>query len=144
MSLSVSYDDNNIFAKILRGEIPNSTVYEDDEVLCFMDLFPQAPGHCLIIPKKEKATNFLTATPETLAMLMERSQKIARAMVKALKPDGFRIIQFNGTVAGQTVFHLHFHILPIYENQPLKPHGSKPADLDELSHLAQKIAAAIE
>ncbi|MCI5045397.1 MAG: HIT family protein, partial [Aquisalinus sp.] len=110
-----AYDPENIFAKIIRGEIPNTTVYEDDDVLSFMDLFPQSEGHTLVIPKNVQAVNFLDIDAETLGVLIQRTQMIAKAVNQALDPEGIRIVQFNGEAAGQTVFHLHFHIIPMWQ-----------------------------
>lgn len=144
MSLDGTYDDNNIFAKILRGEMPAVKVYEDDVVLAFMDLFPQSRGHTLVMPKGVKARNLLDLPPEKVGPLMERVQKVARAVEKALTPDGVAIVQFNGAPAGQTVFHLHVHIIPRFEGAKLAghSHGNK-ADPAELDALAKQIAAAI-
>ena len=144
MSLAGSYDDNNIFAKILRGEAPAVKVYEDDVVLAFMDLFPQSRGHTLVMPKGVKARNMLDLPPEKVGPLMERVQKVARAVEKTLQPDGVAIVQFNGAPAGQTVFHLHVHIIPRYEGAKLAghSHGDK-ADIPQLEALAKEIGAAI-
>lgn len=139
-----SYDPDNIFAKILRGDIPCAKVFEDDVVLAFMDIFPQSEGHTLVIPKKARATMLLDIDADDLKVLMERVQKVARAVEKALKPDGFRIVQFNGAEAGQTVFHIHFHIIPAYAGRPLGQHAAgKAADPARLAELAAKIAAAL-
>lgn len=144
MSLAGAYDDNNLFAKILRGEIPAVKVYEDADVLAFMDLFPQARGHVLVVPKDVRARNILELAPEKIAPLMERTQAIAKAVVKALQPDGFSIVQFNGAPAGQTIFHLHVHIIPRYEGQRLAGHSHQnKADIAELTSLASKISAAL-
>jgi histidine triad (HIT) family protein len=144
MSLTGQYDGANIFAKILRGEAPCIKVYEDDDVLCFMDIFPQSQGHCLVIPKQTDARNLLEFPAERLGVLFARVQTIAKAVVKALSPDGVVVTQFNGAPAGQTVFHLHVHIIPRYQNLPLQPHHQgKPADMDVLKSQAQRIAAAL-
>ena len=134
-----AYDNDNIFAKILRGEIPNTTVYEDSYVLSFMDIFPQSEGHTLVIPKKSQAVNFLDISKDDLATLIKRTQKIAKAVNEALEPDGIRIIQFNGEAAGQSVFHIHFHIIPIWQDRQMKPHGSQPAENEALQKLADRI-----
>ena len=123
----MSYDDNNIFAKILRGEIPCVRVYEDDQTLAFMDVMPQAPGHVLVIPKTP-SRNLLDADPKVLAALMPVVQKIANAVQQAFDADGITISQFNEPAAGQTVFHLHFHIIPRHEGAALKPHSGKMTD----------------
>ncbi|MGD9966406.1 MAG: HIT family protein [Hyphomonadaceae bacterium] len=144
MSLHGSYDDNNLFAKILRGEIPAVKVYEDDDVLAFMDIYPQTRGHLLIVPKNVKARNLLELAPERVAPLMQRVHKLAIAAEKALKPDGLAVVQFNGAPAGQTIFHLHFHIIPRYEGKALAGHGhSNRADIAELQQIAAAIAAAL-
>ena len=105
------YDDNNIFAKILRGEIPSHRVYEDDKVVAFMDVMPQAEGHTLVVPKAP-SRNILDADPATLAALIPVVQKVAIAAKKAFDADGITILQFNEAPAGQSVFHLHFHVVP--------------------------------
>ena len=138
------YDSDNIFAKIIRGDLPCVKVYEDASILAFMDIFPQSEGHALVIPKNAKATMLFDIDPDDLKTLIEGVQKVAKAVDKALEPDGVRIIQFNGPEAGQTVFHIHFHIIPIYAGKPMRPHaGGTPADTAVLSALASKIAAAI-
>ena len=143
MSLDGAYDDGNIFAKILRGEIPSARVYEDDHVLAFMDAFPQSRGHTLVILKEAKARNLLDVEPEPLQHLVAGVQRLARAVRAALNPDGIVVTQFNGALAGQTVFHLHFHIIPRWEDKPLARHGGGMADVEELKVLAAKIAAKI-
>lgn len=144
MSLHGSYDDNNLFAKILRDEIPAVKVYEDDDTLAFMDIFPQTRGHLLVVPKNVRARNFLELPPERVGSLMERVQRLAVAVEKALKPDGVAITQFNGEDAGQTIFHLHVHIIPRYAGQRLAGHGhNKQADIAELQKIAADIAARL-
>ena len=144
MSLHGSYDDNNLFAKILRGEIPAVKVYEDDETLAFMDIFPQTRGHFLIVPKNVRARNFLELPNERAGPLMARVHLLAIAAEKALKPDGVTVTQFNGEAAGQTVFHLHWHIIPRYAGQRLAGHShNKQADIAELQQIASEIAAAL-
>ncbi len=143
MSLYGEYDPDNIFGKILRGEIPCIKVYEDDVVLAFMDVFPQSEGHTLVIPKATGTRNFLELPAEHVGPYMERVQKVANAVVKGLTPDGVVITQFNGEVAGQTVFHLHFHIIPRRDGEPIGRHASgEMANTDELKQLAEKIQAA--
>ena len=134
----MTYDPNNIFAKILRGEIPCHKIYEDDHTLAFMDVMPQVEGHCLVIPKSP-SRGLLDADPKTFAHLMATVQKVARAAVKATNAEGFQIRQFNEGAGGQTVFHLHFHILPMKEGMPLKPHTGKMADHVELAAMANTI-----
>ena len=144
MSLTGEYDGANIFGKILRGEAPCVKIYEDGDVLAFMDVFPQSQGHCLVVPKNTTARNLLDFPPGRLGPLFAAVQKISGAVVKALKPDGVIVQQFNGAPAGQTVFHLHVHIIPRYENLPLqKHHGGKIADMDVLREQAARIAAAL-
>ena len=144
--MSVSFNDpDNIFAKILRGEIPAVTVWEDDHVLAFMDVFPQSEGHVLIISKTSTARTLLEIELDALARLTAAVQRTARAVEKALQPDGFQIMQFNGEAGGQTVFHLHFHIIPRWSDRPMKGHGHAPmADADVLRALADRIAAALD
>jgi histidine triad (HIT) family protein len=144
MSLDGVYDDQNIFAKIVRGEAPAVKIYEDHAVLAFMDVFPQSRGHCLVVSKTSRARNLLDVEPEALCKLMSDVQRIARAVAAALNPDGVVITQFNGSVAGQTVFHLHVHVIPRWAGQPLKGHAhGQMADLGELKALAEQIAAKI-
>ncbi|MCF6274754.1 MAG: HIT family protein [Robiginitomaculum sp.] len=142
MSIKGSYDPDNIFAKILRGEMPCVKVYEDEHTLGFMDVFPQSRGHMLVIHKTEQARNLLDVSTEGMAHIMESVQKLARAAEQALSPDGIIITQFNGAPAGQTVFHLHVHIIPKYEGD-LKLHASGGmADMDELAAIAELIKSA--
>jgi histidine triad (HIT) family protein len=144
MSLHGAYDDDNLFARILRGEIPSVKVYEDDEVLAFMDIFPQARGHVLVVPKGVRARNFLELPADKVAPLMQRVHTLTIATAKALKPDGITVTQFNGAPAGQTIFHLHVHIIPRYEGVRLAGHGhSNKADIAELEAIAAQIAAAL-
>jgi histidine triad (HIT) family protein len=143
MSLHGEYDDANIFAKLLRGEIPSINITEDEHTLAFMDAFPQARGHCLVVSKWSKARNILEIEPEALEQVMVQVQRVSRAVVKALNPDGFVVTQYNGSSAGQTVFHLHVHIIPRWEGEPLGRHGGNMADPDELKALANQIAAAL-
>jgi histidine triad (HIT) family protein len=144
MSLDGTYDDGNIFAKILRGEIPSARVFEDEHVFAFMDVFPQARGHTLVIPKHSQARNLLDEEPAVLSELILGVQRVARAVRAALNPDALVITQFNGAVAGQTVYHLHFHIIPRWEGVALGRHASGAmADPAELKALAEQIAAKI-
>ncbi|MFZ5669938.1 MAG: HIT family protein [Pseudomonadota bacterium] len=144
MSLDGAYDDGNIFARIIRGEAPSVKVWEDEAVLVFMDVFPQAKGHTLVVHKASRARNLLEAEPATLAAVMAAAQKTARAIKAALKPDGIVVTQFNGAPAGQTVFHLHVHIIPRWEGLPLGRHAGDMADVEELKALAARIAGALE
>ncbi len=143
MSLEGTYDPDNIFAKILRAEMPAARVFEDDHVLSFMDVFPQAKGHTLVIPKHSTARNFLDEAPEVIGPLMLGAQRVAKAVRAALNPDGIVITQFNGAPAGQTVFHLHVHIIPRWEGVALGRHGQGMADMEKLKVLAAQIAAKI-
>ncbi|MEW5684397.1 MAG: HIT family protein [Pseudomonadota bacterium] len=143
MSLDGTYDAGNIFAKILRGEAPSVRVYEDDHVLAFMDVFPQARGHTLVIPKHSTARNFLEEAPEIVGPLMLGVQRVAKAVRAALRPDGIMVSQFNGAPAGQTVYHLHFHIIPRWEGEPLGRHAEGMADIEELKALAASISSQI-
>ncbi|MEX0280422.1 MAG: HIT family protein [Arenibacterium sp.] len=137
----MSYDPDNIFAKILRGEIPSTRVYEDDDTLVFMDIMPRADGHCLVIPKTP-CRNLLDASPEQLSAVMQTTQKVANAAMKALDAGGVTIQQFNEAVGGQEVFHLHFHILPHHEGVSLRPPG-KMGDMEEIAAIAAKISAEL-
>jgi histidine triad (HIT) family protein len=138
----MSYDSSNIFGKILRGEIPAHKVYEDDAALVMMDIFPQSRGHTLVIPKAP-SRNLLDADPAALATLMPVVQKVAKAVKHATGADGVRVAQFNEAAAGQTVFHLHFHVIPAYDGVPLGAHAGGKADDAELAALAKAIAAAL-
>ncbi len=140
--MTSAYDTNNIFAKILRGEIPSVKVYEDDDTLAFMDVMPQAPGHLLVVPKAG-SRNILDADPAVLAKTIAVVQKLAVAAKEAFDADGVYVAQFNEPAAGQTVFHLHFHIVPRNEGEPLKPHSGVMADGDVLKAHAEKIKAAL-
>lgn len=138
------YDRDNIFGKMIRGEIPATKVFEDDTVLAIMDIFPQSKGHVLVIPKAE-SRNLLDADPATLAAAIPYVQRLAKAVKTALKPDGIRIVQFNEAPAGQSVFHLHFHVIPVYEGVAVGRHGEDGrADDQELTEQAAAIAAALE
>jgi len=140
MNLHHPYNNENIFAKIIAGNIPSVTLYEDDDILSFMDVFPQSPGHALVISKTAKAVNILDIDANRLQQIILHVQKIAAAIEKSLKPDGIRIAQFNGSAAGQTVFHLHFHIIPVFEKSEITPHfDDGQADINELKKLAEKI-----
>ena len=140
MTLHAAYDPDNIFAKIIQGDMPSIKVMEDDIALAFMDVFPQAEGHTLVIPKQVQARNFLDLPTEHVGAYMERVQTVARAVEKAMTPDGLVVSQFNGAPAGQTVFHLHFHIIPRWEGQSLRGHAAgQMADMGDLENIAQKI-----
>ena len=137
-----SYDTNNIFAKILRGELPAHKVFEDDKVLSFLDIMPRAPGHTLVIPKAAART-FLDIGPDDLAHLIKATQKIARAAVAVFAADGLTLQQFNEQAGGQMVFHLHFHVIPRKNGVALKPPLSVKEEPAVLSDQALKLAAAL-
>ena len=136
------YDPNNIFAKILRGEIPCVTVYEDAKTLAFMDVMPEGEGHVLVVPK-EPAENILDLSPDGLTAMMAATQKVAKAVDKALKPGGILLKQYNRAPAGQSVFHVHFHIVPRHEGVPLAPHGKVMVQATVLEPIAAKIRSAL-
>lgn len=144
MSLDGPYDAENVFAKIIRGDLPAAKVYENAQVLAFMDVFPQSRGHTLVVSKKSRARNLLDVESDVLSHMILDVQRVAKAIRAALKPDGLVLTQFNGALAGQTVFHLHFHLIPRYEGQPLRAHsGGGMADPAELAEIARLIAADI-
>ena len=138
----MTYDLNNIFAKILRGEIPCHKIYEDEHTLAFMDVMPQVDGHCLVLPKVG-SRNLLDADPVVLSHVLATTQKMARAAMKAFNADGVQIRQYNEEAAGQTVFHLHFHILPIMAGESLWTHTGKMADHALLAKHAENIRSAL-
>lgn len=139
----MKYDDTNVFAKILRGELPAHTVYEDDDTLALMDIMPRSDGHCLVIPKKP-SRNIFDVDADSLAAVMRTVQKLSHAVMKAF-PDagGLNIQQFNEAVGGQEVFHLHFHVLPRYAGVALKPPASAIEKPEVLAANAEKIRAAL-
>ncbi len=140
--MSTAYDDANVFAKILRGELPAHRLYEDADTLAIMDIMPRGDGHCLVLPKKP-ARNILDVGPASLAAVMHTTQKLARAAVKAFDADGVTVQQFNEKAGGQIVFHLHVHIIPRFEGIALKPHTGQMEKPEVLSANAEKIRAAI-
>ena len=137
----MSYDDQNIFARILRGELPEIKVYEDDQVLAFMDIMPQAEGHTLVIPKLPAVT-LLDLTPEAAAYTIQIVQKVAKAMETALDAKGIVLMQLSGVAAGQTVPHVHFHLIPSSIHE-LGRHAAQMGDQEEIASLAEKIKAAL-
>jgi histidine triad (HIT) family protein len=139
----MAYDQNNIFAKVLRGEIPCHKIYEDEDTLVFLDIMPRTEGHALVITK-EKACDLFDIKPEALAKLMAVVQKLAPKIKEAVGADGVLIQQFNGAAAGQTVFHLHVHIIPRKEGEALKPHAGQMADQAELATTAEEIRKKLE
>lgn len=138
----MAYDQGNIFAKILRGEIPAVKIYEDDKTLAFMDVMPEAEGHVLVVPK-EAAEDILSLSSEGLTAMMATVQKIARAVDKALTPGGILIKQYNRAPAGQSVFHIHFHIVPRWEGVPMAPHGKVMVEAARLEPIAAKIRSEL-
>jgi len=137
-----SYDPNNIFAKILRGELPCHKVYEDEKAFAFLDIMPRAPGHTLVLPKAP-ARNILDVAPDDLAHVAKVTQKIAQAGMKAFAADGITVQQFNEGAGGQVVFHLHVHVIPRHEGVALKPPASFKEEPDALKEHAAKLAAAL-
>ena len=140
--MSVAYDPNNIFAKILRGEMPCHKVYEDDVALAFMDIMPRGEGHVLVIPKVP-ARGLLDMPPDALGPYMQRVQKVAAAVKAGMKADGLTIQQFNESAGGQVVFHIHFHVIPRWEGVALRPHSGQMEKPEVLAVHAEKIRAAL-
>ena len=138
----MAYDKNNIFAKILGGEIPNVKVYEDAKTLAFMDVMPEAEGHVLVVPK-EAAENVLELSADGMAAMMATTQRVAKAVDKALQPDGILLKQYNREAAGQSVFHVHFHIVPRRDGVPMAPHGKVMVQAATLEPIAAKIRSAL-
>ena len=136
------YDSQNIFAKILRGEIPCVKVFEDARTLAFMDVMPEADGHVLVVPR-EDAETILDLSPEGVAAMMATTQKVAKAVDRALSPDGILLKQYNRPAAGRSVFHVHFHIVPRWEDVPLAPHGKVMVEAAKLEPTAAKIRRAL-
>lgn len=139
--MAAAYDENNVFAKILRGEIPSHKVYEDDVALAIMDIMPRAEGHVLVIPKVP-ARGLLDIEPDALSALVTRVQHVARAAKAAFQADGLTLQQFNESAGGQVIFHLHFHILPRFDGVSLRPPGTM-GDNEKLKAQAEKIRAAL-
>jgi histidine triad (HIT) family protein len=137
-----NYDPNNIFAKILRGELPSYKVYEDDKALAFLDIMPRSPGHTLVLPKAP-ARNILDVGADDLAHVMTVAQKISKAIMIAFECDGITIQQFNEGAGGQVVFHLHVHVIPRKTGVAMKPPASEKEKPDVLAEHAKKLAAAI-
>jgi histidine triad (HIT) family protein len=138
-----SYDPNNIFAKILRGELPSYKIYEDDKAMAFLDIMPRAPGHALVLPKAP-ARNILDINPEDLAHVMKVAQKIAQASMQAFGAQGVTIQQFNEGAGGQVVFHLHVHVIPRHDGVPMKPPATYKEKPEVLAGHAGKLAAALK
>ncbi|MER8413699.1 HIT family protein [Mesorhizobium sp. M1342] len=138
-----AYDTDNIFAKILRGEIPSHRVYEDEAVIAFMDVMPQGPGHTLVVPKA-RSRNLLDADPSIFGHLLSVVQKVALAVKKAFGADGVTIMQFNEPASGQTVYHLHVHVIPRFDGIPLKSHTGGMEKPEVLTENAEKIRTALK
>jgi histidine triad (HIT) family protein len=138
-----AYDPNNIFAKILRGELPAHRVYEDDRALAFLDIMPRAPGHTLVIPKNP-ARNILDIDSDDLGYVATIAQRIARAQMQAFGADGITVQQFNESAGGQVVFHLHIHVIPRLDGVAMKPPASEMAKPEDLAAAAEKIRAALK
>jgi histidine triad (HIT) family protein len=139
---SPAYDPANLFAKIIAGEIPAHRVYEDTIAVAFMDIMPQGPGHTLVVPKAG-ARNLLDADPASFGATLAVVQKVARAVKAAFDAPGVVVMQFNEPAAGQTIFHLHFHVIPRFEDVPLRPHAGEPEKPEVLAAHAEKIKAAL-
>jgi histidine triad (HIT) family protein len=139
----MAYDPNNIFAKIVRGEAPCFKVYEDAHTLAFMDIMPQAEGHTLVIPK-EGAESIFDLSPEGAAAMIKTTKKVAPAVQEVTGAPGILLAQLNGQAAGQTVFHIHMHVIPRWSGLDLKLHARETANFEQLKALAAKIAAAVK
>ena len=139
----MAYDNDNIFAKILRGEADAHVVLDEEHCLAFMDLMPQSPGHTLIIPR-EPVENIFDLSADGLSVLIATTQRVARAVKAAFQPAGVMILQLNGADAGQTVFHIHFHVIPRYPGEGLTLHARSIADAVELSEHAARIRTALQ
>jgi histidine triad (HIT) family protein len=137
-----AYDDKNIFARILRGDLPSHRVYEDDQVVAFMDVMPQGKGHTLVVPRAP-SRNIFDADPAVLGTSMAIVQKIARAVKEAFEADGVTVLQFNEAASGQSVFHLHFHVIPRFEGVPLERHRGEMEKPEVLAANAEKVKAAL-
>lgn len=140
--MQAEYDTNNIFARILRGELPCFKIYEDADAIAFMDIMPQADGHALVVPK-EAAVDLFGLSEHGAAAAIRATQIVARAVREAFQPDGMVITQFNGAAAGQTVPHVHFHIVPRYADQTLRGHARERQQMDVLKQHAERVIAAL-
>jgi len=139
----MAYDDQNIFTRILRGEMPAFSVYETENCLAFLDVMPQADGHTLVLPKAPAETLF-DLDKNSAANLINSVQHVARGVRDAFTPDGIKLMQFNGTAAGQTVFHVHIHIVPCYDDRPLRRHARGMAEPETLEEHAERIRSALK
>jgi Diadenosine tetraphosphate (Ap4A) hydrolase and other HIT family hydrolases len=144
MSLYGEYDPGNVFARILRGELPCHRIYEDDDVLAFLDAYPQAPGHTLIIPKDGQARNLLELDDRAIKPLFSCAKRLMKVIVAELEPVGVQLLQFNGGDGGQSVFHVHIHLVPRWKGQPLGLHAQTPGDAAELSKLAERLRNRVD
>ncbi len=138
----MAYDSGNIFARILRGEIPAYRVHEDEHTVAFLDLMPQADGHTLVVPRAD-AENLFDLDPDMAAAVIRTGQRVARAQMRAFRADGVTLMQFNGPAAGQTVFHFHLHVIPRYTGVALRSHGRGMADAALLADQAARLKAAL-
>ncbi|HHQ13452.1 MAG TPA: HIT domain-containing protein [Chromatiales bacterium] len=139
----MNYDDNNIFARILRGELPAHKVHEDEQILAILDVLPQSEGHTLML-SKAPATSLFDLPDDVAATMLPKARRLAQAVQSAFDADGIRLMQLNGAAAGQTIFHFHLHIIPFYEGRAMRRHAREPADEAVLAEHAQRIRAALE
>ena len=139
----MTYDDNNIFAKILRGEVPAYTVYENEHCLAILDVMPQSDGHTLVLPR-EPAQDLFDLDPKIAGILIQSVQHLAHGIRAAFDPQGIRLMQFNGATAGQTVFHFHMHIVPCYSDRPLRTHARDMEATEVLEENAARIRASLD
>jgi len=139
----MAYDENNIFAKILRDEMPAFRVYENEHVVAFLDVMPQSSGHTLVIPRAA-AENLFDLDPDVAAAVFRSTQIVARGVRETFRPDGLMLSQFNGAVAGQSVFHFHMHIVPRYDGVPLRLHGAGMADAAILEEQAERLRGTLQ
>lgn len=137
-----AYDDSNVFARIMRGELPSEKLYEDADTIVIMDIMPRGPGHCLVIPKAP-SRNILDVSADSLAAVARTTQKMARAVIKAFGADGVTIQQFNESAGGQVVFHLHVHVIPRFDGVAMKPHTGQMEERDIIKTNAEMIRAAL-
>ncbi len=140
-AMSAAYDASNVFAKILRGEIPSFNIHEDEDTLAFMDIMPRSEGHCLVIPKAP-ARNLLDADPASLGKVIAVTQRVAQAAMRAFAADGVTVMQFNEPAAGQEVYHLHFHVIPRFDGVKMGPPGIM-GDMDKIKADAGKIRESL-
>jgi histidine triad (HIT) family protein len=143
MSIYGTYDPDNIFARVIRGELPCHKVYENEDVLAFLDLFPQSRGHTLVIPKKEQARNLLELDDAAIGPLFRAVKTVMKAVIAEVEPDGVQVHQFNGGEGSQSVFHIHVHIVPRWPGQPLGMHGQTRGDDAQLAALAARLRARL-